>query len=89
MGAQAICMDGQMDKHDEANRRENVNIPKKEKIYTTEICALLGYYVALCGNCLPEFWDSYNYHMMPHNIPEERRSHQHRSGSLKSRYLHN
>jgi hypothetical protein len=26
-----------------------------------------------------------NYHMTPRNIPEERRSHQHRGGSLKSR----
>jgi hypothetical protein len=23
-----------------------------------EICALLGYYVVLCGNCLPTFWDN-------------------------------
>jgi hypothetical protein len=22
-----------------------------------EICTLLGYYVASCGNCLPTFWD--------------------------------
>ena len=40
-----------------------------------EICALLGYYAALCGNCLPMFQD---------NIPEECRSHQHCGGSLKS-----
>jgi hypothetical protein len=26
-----------------------------------------------------------NYHITPRNIPEERRSHQHRGGSLKSR----
>jgi hypothetical protein len=104
------------------------------------ICALLGYYVASCVNCLPTFRDnvsvpssgvkspcrkermpatsmnlcyqllafflSYsdswhmkmgpihctkmsvnNCHMMPHNIPEERRSHQHRGGSLKSKFM--
>jgi hypothetical protein len=67
-----------------------------------EIYALLGYYAASCGNCLPTywynvsvpssrvFWDSWpvkmgpiicpetsvnNYHTVPCNIPEERRSH--------------
>jgi hypothetical protein len=29
----------------------------------------------------------HNYHTTPHNIPEEGRSHQHRSGSLKLRFL--
>jgi hypothetical protein len=81
-----------------------------------EICALLGYYAASCGNCLPTFRDnvlvpssrvSYsdswplkmgltrcpetsvnNYHTAPRNIPEERRSHQHRDGSLKSMPLY-
>jgi hypothetical protein len=42
-----------------------------------EICALLGYYSASCGNYLPTFWDVLvnNYHMMPRNIPEDHRSH--------------
>jgi hypothetical protein len=72
--------------------------------YVHEICALLGYYAASCGNCLPTFRDNVsdswpvkmgpircpktsvnNYHTTPRNNPEERRSHQHRSGSLKSR----
>jgi hypothetical protein len=42
-----------------------------------EICALLGYYAASCGNCLPTRCPETsvdNYHMMPRNIPEERRS---------------
>jgi hypothetical protein len=42
-----------------------------------EICALLGYYVASSGNCLPTFRDNVsvnNYHTKPRNIPEERRS---------------
>jgi hypothetical protein len=53
------------------------------------ICALLGYYAASCGNCLPTFWDSWpvkmgpircpetsvdNYHTTPRNIQEECRS---------------
>jgi hypothetical protein len=32
-----------------------------------EICALLGYYAASCGNCLPTFRDT-----TPRNFPEER-----------------
>jgi hypothetical protein len=55
-----------------------------------EICALLGYYAASCGNCLPTFRGSWplnmgpilcpetsvnNYHTAPRNIPEERRYH--------------
>jgi hypothetical protein len=39
-----------------------------------QIYALLGYYAASCAN----------YHAMPHNIPEECRSHQHGGRSLKS-----
>jgi hypothetical protein len=61
-----------------------------------EMCTLLGYYAASCGNCLPTFRDNVsvpfsflacedgtiscpeksvnNYHTMPRNIPEERRS---------------
>jgi hypothetical protein len=32
---------------------------KKENNRPFEICALLGYYAALCGNCLPTFWDNF------------------------------
>jgi hypothetical protein len=54
-----------------------------------EIYALLGYYTASCGNCLPMFRDNVsvrvrvvrcpetsvnNYHTTPRNIAEERRS---------------
>jgi hypothetical protein len=52
-----------------------------------QICALLGYYAASCGNCLLTHCHETsvnNYHTMSRNIPEERRSHQHRGGSLKS-----
>jgi hypothetical protein len=35
-----------------------------------EICALLEYHAASCGNCLPTFRDN-----VSSNIPEERRSH--------------
>jgi hypothetical protein len=50
-----------------------------------EICALLGYYAASCGNCLPTFRGNIsvpssrvksptdNYHTTPRNIPKERR----------------
>ena len=38
------------------------------------------------GRCCPETAVK-NYHRTPHNIPEERRSHQHRGGSLKSNIL--
>jgi hypothetical protein len=41
-----------------------------------ETCPLLGYHAASCGNC---------YHTTQRNIPEVRRSQQHRSGSLKSK----
>jgi hypothetical protein len=67
-----------------------------------ELCALLRYYTALCGNCFLMFQDNVSvassrvkslrkkkkmgpihcpetlvnvYHMMPHNIPEQNRSH--------------
>jgi hypothetical protein len=40
-----------------------------------EICALLGYYLSVN-----------NYHTTPDNIPEERRSHQHRGGGPKSKF---
>jgi hypothetical protein len=80
-----------------------------------EICALLGYYAASYGNCLPTFRDNVsvpssrvkspnriredgtdtffrnvvnNYHITLRNIPEERRYHQHRGGSLKSRSVY-
>jgi hypothetical protein len=49
------------------------------------ICALLGYYAALCGNCYGPETSVNNYHTTPRNIPEEHRSHQHRGGSLRSR----
>ena len=52
-------------------------------IERVEICGLLGYYTATCGNCSPTLRD--NYHTTPHNTPEDRRSHQHRGRSLKSR----
>jgi hypothetical protein len=42
-----------------------------------EICALLGYYTASCGNCLPircPETSINNYHRTPCNVPEERRS---------------
>jgi hypothetical protein len=39
-----------------------------------DICALLGYYAASCGNC-PETSVN-NYHTTPRNIPEERRYHE-------------
>jgi hypothetical protein len=29
--------------------------------YSTEICGLLGYYAALCGNCLPMFRDNVSF----------------------------
>jgi hypothetical protein len=62
-----------------------------------EICALRGCYVASCGNCSLTFRDNVshrmglirfpemlvnNYHTTPCNIPQERRSHQRRGGSL-------
>jgi hypothetical protein len=53
-----------------------------------EICARLGYYAASYGNCLPTRCTETsvnNYHTKPRNIPEERRSRQHRGGSLKAR----
>jgi hypothetical protein len=51
--------------------------------YVDEICALLGYYAASCGNCLPTFRDNVsvsssrvnNYYTTLRNIPEERRYH--------------
>jgi hypothetical protein len=43
-------------------------------IQIDEICTLLGYYAALCGNIL--------HHTTPRNIPEECSSHQHRGSSL-------
>jgi hypothetical protein len=45
-----------------------------------EICALLGYYAALCGSCLPTRCPETSvnsYYTTPCNNPEERRSHQH------------
>jgi hypothetical protein len=39
-----------------------------------EICALLGYYAALCGTCLKN-----NYHTTPCNTPEEHRSYKNAS----------
>ena len=47
------------------------------------MCALLGYYVTLSGNCCPKTSVN-NYQTPPHNIPEERSSGQHRSGSPES-----
>jgi hypothetical protein len=55
-----------------------------------EICALLGYYATSCGNCLPTCCPETsvnNYYTALRNIPEERRSHKHRGGSLKSRFV--
>jgi hypothetical protein len=47
-----------------------------------QICGLLGYYAGLI-HC-PETSVN-NYHMPPHNTPEDPRFYQHRGGSLKSR----
>ena len=60
-----------------------------------QICTLLGHYAAKSGNSLPSFRDSIsvpetsvrNCYYPLHNIPEERRSHLLRSGSLKLRKL--
>jgi hypothetical protein len=65
------------------------------------MCALLGYYAAVIGRSVPTFRDNLsvqsskvkkfkkflvrNYHSTLHNIPEERKSHLHCGGSLKSR----
>ena len=49
--------------------------------FQDQIYGLLGYYTASCGNYLP-----YNYHTTLCNNPEDHRSHQHRGGSLKSRF---
>jgi hypothetical protein len=55
---------------------------------------LLGSYAASCGNCLPTFRDKVSVpssrvnspkRKTPRNIREERRSKQHRGGSLKSK----
>ena len=46
-------------------------------VHNIEICACLGYYAVSCCN----------YHTTPRNIPEDRRSHQHRGGSLQSRFM--
>jgi hypothetical protein len=48
-------------------------------------CAVLGYCVS-CGSRLPTFPETSvnDYHTTPLNVSEERRSHQHRGGSLKS-----
>jgi len=56
-------------------------------IFSTENCAVLGYYAAISGNFLPIFWDNLslrNYHYSLRNNTEQRRSHLLRSGSLKS-----
>jgi hypothetical protein len=45
-----------------------------------EICTLVGCYTALSGNGVRK-----DYHLVLCNTPEERRSHEHRGGSLKSR----
>jgi hypothetical protein len=57
--------------------------------HTTEVCALLGYYAASCGECLPTFRDSV---LVPssrvkgprRNTSGERTTRQHHGGSLKS-----
>jgi hypothetical protein len=67
--------------------------PLSMKTFTgqKEICGLLGYYAASCGNCLPTFRD---YVSVPSSrvkrpsrkeTPEDRRFDQHRGGNLKSR----
>jgi hypothetical protein len=48
-----------------------------------ENCTLLGYYVAVCGNCLPTSVN--NYHTPPRNIQEECSSHEHCGGNLNWR----
>jgi hypothetical protein len=88
----------------------NLDVVLWQGILQHEICTILGYYVASCGNHLLTFRDSVSvppsrarswpfktgaihcpemlvndYCMMPHNIAEERRSHQHRNGNLKWR----
>jgi hypothetical protein len=55
--------------------------------------SLLAFFFFLLGTLEPWRWDRYvipetsvnNYHTTPRNVPEERRSHQYRGGSLKSR----
>jgi hypothetical protein len=56
-------------------------------------CCLLGYYIASNVNLLPTFRDNVqtsvkDYHSALRNTSEERRSHQHRGGSLKSRNIY-
>ena len=53
-----------------------------------EICALVGYYAASCGNCLPTFRDKVSVHLQGSRDQARRCviSHQHRGGSLKSRF---
>jgi hypothetical protein len=67
--------------------------------FCLEIHALLGYYTASCGNCLPIFRANIsvtssrvkslvkNHHTMLRNIPEEQRSHQHLSGRQDSKFF--
>jgi hypothetical protein len=57
---------------------------------TSEICALMGYHIENIGNSLLTFRDGpatsvRNYCYTLRDIPEERKSHLLRSGSLKSR----
>jgi hypothetical protein len=43
----------------------------------TGICALLGYYVASCGNCLPKFWDSVLVPSQGSKVQEEKKAGNH------------
>jgi hypothetical protein len=67
--------------------------------FILEISALLGYYAASYGNCLPIFQANISvtssrvkslvnsHHSILHNIPEEQRSHQHLSGRQDSKFF--
>jgi hypothetical protein len=55
-----------------------------------DVCALLGYYAAYFGNPLLKFQEQFPKRHHQHtlrNIPEERRTHVLRGGSLKSRVI--
>ena len=70
-----------------------------KKQWHNEICTLLGYYAAYGGIPYRDFGTTtlqmravgcpetsvWNYHTMLRNIPEERRSHLYRGGSLSAR----
>jgi hypothetical protein len=58
--------------------------------YLFEVCAVLGYYPESNGSPLPTFRDNLsvkNYHSTLGSTQKERRCHQYRGGSLKSRIV--